>query len=195
MNPADFILASGSSRRRELLEQIGARFDCQPMDVDESLLPNEAAADYVTRLAVAKARAARDLLSQTNKLPVMGSDTTVVIDDRILAKPDNAEEGVDMLLSLAGRSHRVLTAVALISGRTEAVRLSNTQVWFCPLSRDQAQRYWQTGEPADKAGGYGIQGYGAVFVEKIEGSYSGVVGLPLAETRELLELFDIPYWQ
>lgn len=195
MNSADFILASGSSRRRELLEQIGARFDCQPMDVDESLLPNEAASDYVTRLAVAKARAARDLLSQTNNLPVMGSDTTVVIDGRILAKPENAEEGVGMLLSLAGRSHRVLTAVALICGQREEVRLSDTQVWFCPLSRDQALRYWQTGEPADKAGGYGIQGYGAVFVEKIEGSYSGVVGLPLAETRELLELFDIPYWQ
>lgn len=125
----------------------------------------------------------------------MGSDTTVVIDDQILGKPTNGEEAVAMLLSLAGRSHRVMTAVALVDDRQQAVRLSATTVSFCPINRDQALEYWQTGEPADKAGGYGIQGRGAVFVEKIEGSYSGVVGLPLAETRELLELFDIPYWQ
>jgi len=176
--------------------QIGARFVCCPMNVDESPLPSEGPGDYVTRLALSKAGAAYSAQdSAVRGLPAMGSDTTVVIDDQILGKPTNGEEAVAMLLSLAGRSHRVMTAVALVDDRQQAVRLSATTVSFCPINRDQALEYWQTGEPADKAGGYGIQGRGAVFVEKIEGSYSGVVGLPLAETRELLELFDIPYWQ
>jgi MAF protein len=175
--------------------QIGTRFICHPMDLDESLLPGETGCDYVTRLALSKAHAAYNSVGRADSLPTMGSDTTVVIDGRLLGKPKDAEDAVAMLLSLADCSHQVLTAVALVDDQQEAVRLSTTTVTFGSISRDQAIRYWHTGEPGDKAGGYGIQGFGAVFVEKIEGSYSGVVGLPLAETRELLELFDIPYWQ
>lgn len=192
MSAVDFVLASASPRRKELLRQIGARFSLAPVDVDETPWAGETPEDYVVRLALAKARAA---FGDAGGLPVLGADTTVTIDGRILGKPENEEESVAMLRSLSGRSHRVLTAIALVSADRSAWRISDTRVTFAPVTVAQCRRYWQTGEPADKAGGYGIQGFGAVFIDKIEGSYSGVAGLPLAQTRELLELFAIPYWQ
>lgn len=189
---ADFVLASASPRRRELLRQIGARFSLLTVAVDESPLQGETPEDYVLRLALAKAEAA---LAQAGGLPVLGADTTVTIDGLILGKPENESDGVSMLRALSGRSHRVLTAIALVSADRSAWRISDTRVTFALISEDQCRRYWRTGEPVDKAGGYAIQGLGAVFIDKIEGSYSGVAGLPLAQTRELLELFSIPYWQ
>ena len=188
----EFVLASGSPRRAELLRQIGARFCRRPVDIDETPLAGEAPAAYVERLALEKALAAQ---AADGSLPVMGSDTTVVIDDRILGKPADESDAVAMLMALSGRSHRVLTAVALVAADRRETRVSATEVTFAPLTEELCRRYWATGEPADKAGAYGIQGRGAVFVERLSGSYSGVVGLPLAETRALLESFDIGYWR
>jgi len=189
-NP-EFVLASASPRRRELLCQIGARFAVCPVDVDETHIPGESPEAYVQRLAEAKARAA---LGRLGPLPVLGSDTTVVVGDTPMGKPGSEAEGVAMLMALSGRSHRVLTAVAMVSAERCEWRLSQTPVTFASLDEDLCRRYWRTGEPADKAGGYAIQGRGAVFVAAISGSYSGVVGLPLAETRELLALFGLGYW-
>lgn len=188
---ADFVLASASPRRRQLLEQIGARFRVQPADVDERRLPGESPGDYVLRLAQVKARA---VAAHGAPLPVLGADTTVVADGRAMGKPTDEEDAVTTLMALSGRSHQVLTAVALVGGERCETRLSETEVTFCRLDESLCRRYWRTGEPGDKAGGYAIQGLGAVLVERIRGSYSGVVGLPLAPTRELLQLFGIPYW-
>ncbi len=187
---ADLVLASASPRRRDLLEQIGVRFRVRPADVDEGRRAGESARDYVARLAESKARA----VAATAELPVLGADTTVVTDERVLGKPADEEDAVATLMALSGREHRVLTALALVQGERCATRLSETRVTFCHLDEALCRRYWRTGEPADKAGAYGIQGLGAVLVEKIHGSYTGVVGLPLAQTRELLQLFGIPYW-
>lgn len=176
-------LASRSPRRLELLSQIGVHPEMIVTDVDESVLPGETPEDYVRRLAVAKAQAAHEGLAR--KAPVIGSDTAVVIDDRILGKPLDRQHAVEMLTGLAGRTHRVLTGVALINAGVH-YRLSESRVCFRQISEEEAGVYWDTGEPADKAGGYGIQGLGAVFVASLEGSYSGVMGLPLFETSELL---------
>jgi septum formation protein len=121
---------------------------------------------------------------------VLGADTAVVVDGRIMGKPRDRDEGIDMLLALSGRSHQVLSAVALAAGR-EAVRMSESRVTFCSLTQAQCAAYWDTGEPGDKAGGYAIQGRAAVFVSRLEGSYSGVMGLPVYETAELLREFGI----
>ena len=188
----DLVLASASPRRRELLGQIGVRFESRAVPVDESVRPGESPEDYVRRLALAKAEAAQ---SADCPVPVLGADTAVVTAGRILGKPSGEEDAVAMLMALSGRVHRVVTGVALVSAARSAWRISATSVTFTSLTEALCRRYWATGEPADKAGGYGIQGLGGVFVERIEGSYSAVVGLPLAETRELLDLFDIPYWQ
>lgn len=188
---ADFVLASASPRRRQLLEQIGARFRVHPADVDERRLPGESPREYVLRLARAKARS---VAAEAAPLPVLGSDTTVVADGRVMGKPADENDAVTMLMALSGRSHQVLTAVAMVDEEHCEWRLSETDVTFCRLDEALCRRYWRTGEPWDKAGGYAIQGLGAVLVEQIRGSYSGVVGLPLAPTRELLQLFSIPYW-
>lgn len=195
MSP-DLILASASPRRRELLAQIGCRFQVCPVDVDETPDPGENPEDYVVRLAVEKARSGAGL--RTGTLPVMGADTTVVspVDPFTpLGKPADESDAVAMLMALSGRDHEVLSAVALAAGDNVQWRLSRTRVRFRELSEAECRRYWRTGEPRDKAGAYAIQGLGAVFVEHIAGSYSGVVGLPLAETRELLDLYGIGYWQ
>jgi septum formation protein len=184
----DIHLASQSPRRRELLTQIGIAHDVLAVTVDESPRPGEAPAEYVLRLALAKARAGRALRPDR---PVLGADTAVVVDDRILGKPRDRNDALAMLGSLAGRGHRVLTAVALIGDREET-RLSVSHVRFRPIDESEAAAYWATGEPADKAGGYAVQGLGAVFVESIAGSYSGVMGLPLFETGELLRRAGIP---
>lgn len=187
-------LASQSPRRRELLDQIGVRYRCVSLDVPEQRLPAEAAQDYVVRLA--KAKAAAGWLQVKNKsVPVLGSDTIVVCAGEVLEKPGDEQQAVNMLLRMSGSEHLVLTAVALCMGDRCQTRLSTTTVRFRAICEAEARRYWHSGEPSDKAGGYGIQGLGAIFVESIKGSYSGVMGLPLYETSQLLGEFDVPVWQ
>ncbi len=188
MNDADhqIYLASRSPRRRELLGQIGVRFAVVEADTDETRLPGEHPEDYVLRLAVAKARAARETIPHQDRRPVLGADTAVVIGEQILGKPETREESLAMMQLLSGRAHRVLTAVALISEDGERTDLSESRVTFRTLDESEALGYWHTGEPRDKAGGYAIQGYGALFVSGLNGSYSGVMGLPLFETGRLL---------
>lgn len=188
MNDGDhqIYLASRSPRRRELLTQIGVRFVVVEADTDESRLPGEHPEDYVLRLALEKARAARAVLPRSDRRPVLGADTAVVIGERILGKPEDREDALAMMRLLSGRAHRVLTAVALIDADGERTDLSETRVTFRTLDEDEVLRYWRTGEPQDKAGGYGIQDHGALFVSWLNGSYSGVMGLPLFETGRLL---------
>ena len=190
-------LASTSPRRRELLTQIGIPFTVVQASVDESRLSGETPQAYVKRLSVAKA-CAGEVAVRANHMqpaPVIGADTSVVLGDTILGKPANQAEAVDMLLSLSGREHVVLTAVAVTEDGQHQARLSETRVRFREISVAEARAYWNTGEPRDKAGAYGIQGLGAVFVESISGSYSGVVGLPIFETTELLKLYKVVCWQ
>ena len=189
-------LASASPRRKDLLQQIGVRFEQLSVAVDETPGPDEAALDYVCRLAQSKAEAGFSLLSQSNKplAFVLGSDTSVVLDQRILGKPQHQQDAVDMLLALSGRCHQVITAVALVHGPETWLGHGLAEVKFCQISEQQAVDYWHSGEPQDKAGGYAIQGLGAVFVERISGSYSAVVGLPLFETAELLKQANIAIW-
>jgi len=186
-------LASGSPRRRELLTQIGVSFTVTSAPIDETPLPDESAVAYVERLARAKAEAG--LATLDGAAVVLGADTAVVLDGRILGKPENREDAVAMLADLAGREHQVLTAVALSDGQCCLSVCVSSNVRFRPISPDEARRYWASGEPADKAGGYAIQGLGAVFVTGLQGSYSAVVGLPLSETAELLAQFGIACWQ
>ena len=189
----DIYLASNSPRRRELLDQIGVRYAWLDSGVDEARHSEEAAEVHVLRLALSKARAGLSSIGERPLLPVLGADTIVVLDDAILGKPQTFEQGMEMLERLSGRTHRVLTAVALVDGEREASRLSVSNVSFREVAADEAQRYWETGEPWDKAGGYAIQGRGAIFIERLEGSYSGVMGLPLFETAHLLEEFGIQF--
>lgn len=191
MNP--LYLASGSPRRRELLTQIGVPFSVVSAPIDETPLPDESATAYVERLA--RAKAAAGLASVEGPAVVLGADTAVVLDGRILGKPDNREDALAMLADLSGREHQVLTAVALSDGQRVQSLCVTSKVRFRAISADEAQRYWASGEPADKAGGYAIQGLGAVFVTGLSGSYSAVVGLPLSETADLLGQFGIACWQ
>ncbi|WP_430461370.1 Maf family protein [Thalassolituus sp. LLYu03] len=190
------ILASSSPRRRELLQQIGVRFSTATADIDETPQAGEKPAAYVARLALEKALAVAGLNAlQPADTVYLGSDTTVVCDGEILGKPDDAAHACRILASLSGRTHQVMTAIALVQGGRSKVQTVVTQVTFCALSREQIQAYVATGEPADKAGAYGIQGKGAVLVAGIEGSYSNVVGLPLTETAALLQEFGVPIWE
>jgi septum formation protein len=186
-------LASRSPRRRELLAQLGLRSCVMAVDLDESALPGECPEDYVRRLAVAKAQTAYAALPATTRLPVLGADTAVVLGSRIFGKPRDGAEARAMLARLSGRQHRVLTGVALLHERLD-YRLSASQVRFRRISAAEAEAYWRSGEPADKAGGYAIQGLGAVFVAALQGSYSGVMGLPLFETAQLLAAAGLPIW-
>lgn len=190
------ILASASQRRKELLQQIGVYFNCMPMDIDETSLPGEDAQAYVLRLAEQKALAA---LPNSNGLPVLGSDTCVLLDGEIMGKPDTEQDAIDMLRRLSGRDHLVKTAVALCCEKDSKVQLCSevveTQVCFAELGDAQIVNYVKTGESMDKAGAYGIQGRAAVFVSCINGSYSNVVGLPLAETARMLEKMGVEIWQ
>ncbi len=190
-------LASQSPRRRELLAQIGVQFQVLSVDVEERQAPNESPEGYVQRLACDKSLAGWQKLSASSDVDaaVMGADTIVVLDGEVLEKPSDEADGTRMLMTLSGRVHEVFTAVALTSGKDQKAMICRTEVVFGEITQAQAKTYWRTGEPCDKAGGYGIQGAGAVFVEKISGSYSAVVGLPLFETRELLNQFDIGVWQ
>jgi septum formation protein len=189
MSRRRLILASQSPRRLALLGQLGLTVEVRPADVDESLHPGEAAAAYVLRLARAKAEAAHQSGAVT-----VAADTAVVLGDRVLGKPRDRAEGVAMLLALAGRTHEVMTGVAVRDdARLDSVCVV-TEVQFREIFEQEAHAYWDTGEGADKAGGYGIQGIGGIFAERIRGSYSAVVGLPLAETERLLRGFDVDIW-
>jgi septum formation protein len=184
-------LASHSPRRRALLAQIGVPHTVVAAHVDETLLPDESPADYVARLARLKAATVR---RRGEVLPVLAADTTVVLDGAVYGKPADRAEGLAMLAALAGRTHQVLTAVALATEEDVALRVNCSTVRFRDIARAEREAYWETGEPRDKAGGYAIQGYGAVFVAALSGSYSAVMGLPLCETAQLLREAGIPYW-
>ncbi|CAM4008819.1 Maf family protein [Vreelandella rituensis] len=183
-------LASASPRRKALLASIGVMADVIACDVDETPLPGEGGVDYVTRLAKAKAVAA----IPSTDLPVLGSDTAVILEDRVLGKPQNADHAAAMLRSLSGRSHEVVTAVVVHGPLGMLTACVTTQVMMRCLSEAEIAAYWRTGEPQDKAGGYAIQGKAAIFVERIAGSHSAVVGLPLYETAELLSRQGVPLW-
>jgi septum formation protein len=189
-------LASRSPRRRELLRQIGVVFELillremprQPADIDETPQAGEVPDEYVLRITREKALAAVGIM-RTRRLtvrPVLAADTTVVCDNEILGKPENAADASRILGLLAGRMHRVLTAVAVANDDTVEARVSESHVWFRALAPDEIRRYVVSGEPVDKAGAYAVQGRAAAFITRIEGSYSGIMGLPLAETAELL---------
>ena len=180
----DIHLASSSPRRHEILTAMGLRITAAGVDIDETRYEGEPVADMVVRLAIAKAAAARENLDQS--LPIIGADTAVVIGDQVLGKPGSQDEAVQMLASLSGRSHTVLTGVALDYAGVVRTTTSLTEVRFREISPDEAQSYWQSGEPLDKAGAYAVQGVAGIFVEELCGSYSGVVGLPVFETAALL---------
>lgn len=184
-------LASASPRRRELLAQIGLHVEVIHVDVPETRAPDEAPAALVQRLALDKARAGRARAARP--LPVIGADTVVVVEGEVLGKPRDRSAGLAMLERLGGREHEVLSAVAVV-GAAERVRLSTSRVLMRALSASECAAYWATGEPADKAGGYAIQGRAAVFVQALQGSYSGVMGLPLFETAELLRDEGVDLW-
>lgn len=179
-------LASASPRRSALLTQIGVAHEVRPVDIDEATAPDEPAAAYVQRLACAKAERLWERLPPAQRRAVLGADTAVVLQGQVLGKPRDADDHRTMLRQLSGRTHQVHTAVALRYDKGVQVRHSVSQVAFRALLDREIDAYWRSGEPADKAGGYAIQGLGAMFVSHIEGSYSGIVGLPLFETGELL---------
>ncbi|MGZ5031348.1 MAG: Maf family protein [Methylobacter sp.] len=180
---AQIILASASPRRRELLDQIKVVYRVHPVDLDESPLRNETPLDYVQRVAAEKSAAC--IAELGDGLPVLAADTAVVLDDLIMGKPKDRDDALAMLRLLSGKMHRVYSAISL-RGRQHDQAVSITEVTFRPLAECEIEAYWQSGEPADKAGSYAIQGLGGIFVESINGSFSGVVGLPLFETAELL---------
>lgn len=187
-------LASGSPRRRELLTQIGVPFTGLSAQIDETPFPDEQPQAYVERLARGKAEAGLALLSDEHAC-VLGADTAVVLDGRILGKPVDEADALAMLTALSGREHEVLTAVAVANRQGDEALTVSSRVRFRPIQIHEARAYWASGEPQDKAGSYAIQGLAAIFVEGLHGSYSAVVGLPLCETAELLSRFGIPCWQ
>ncbi len=188
----DLILASASPRRVELLASLGLSFAQRPADIDETYHAPETPTAYVERMALEKASAIAASLSAD--AVVVGADTTVLVDEHILGKPRDAADGVAMLQQLSGRSHRVLTGLSVLRGQRQQVQCIESEVWFRAIGVEEAERYWATGEPADKAGGYGIQGIGSIFVERIAGSYSGVMGLPLAALEAQLRTVGFDIW-
>lgn len=189
-------LASQSPRRAELLAQIGVEFQQFAVNIDESALPEESPEALVQRLALQKAQAgwAKTNADRLPEAPVLGSDTIVLCEGEVLGKPTDKLDGLRMLRLLAAYPHQVLTSVALVSAAGSDVLTSVNKVAFRCLSEAEIEAYWETGEPLDKAGGYGIQGAAAVFIESLEGSYSSVMGLPLYETAQLLAQHDVKYW-
>src|ERR1700734_1017351 len=192
---SDFVyLASGSPRRRELLQQIGVSFRLVGTSVDETVRLAENAPAYGLRLAAAKADAGWQT-SGAGDAPVLAADTAVVLDGKILGKPADRQDAEAMLRQLSGRTHEVLTAVALRSAAGLQSRISRSEVTFRTIEAPEAQAYWETGEPRDKAGGYAIQGRAAVFVAHLRGSFSGVMGLPLFETAQLRGEAGVAHWR
>ncbi len=193
------ILASASPRRAQLLAQIGVPYTVIPAALDEQRLPGEPVERCVLRLAEQKALKVQLALGAPGvsraALPVLGADTAVLIDDEMLGQPPDREAALQMLSRLSGRVHVVLSAVALASGSGVRSALSRSEVRFRRLARAECAAYWDTGEPRGKAGAYAIQGLGAVFIEQLHGSYSGVMGLPLFETAALLAEAGVPVWR
>ena len=183
-------LASASPRRRELLAQIRVPHEIEPPEVNEERLPGEPPRAYVLRLARAKALCVR--ARRPPGQPVLAADTAVVLEDSVFGKPRDRRDALEMLGALGGRTHEVLTAIALAADNGVATALSVSAVRLKVLTEAERAAYWHSGEPCDKAGAYAIQGLGAVFVESLSGSYSGVMGLPLYETAQLLEAAGIP---
>ena len=191
---SDFVyLASASPRRRELLRQIGVSFRLIDVSIDESARAGEGAAAYVERLAGEKAEAGWRARPDP-QAPVLAADTAVIVEGRILGKPKDRADAEAMLSTLSGRTHEVLTAIALRDSSGAKLRLSRSQVTFRPLAPAEIRAYWDTGEAKDKAGGYAIQGLAAVFIASLAGSFSGVMGLPLYEVAELLEQAGVSRW-
>ncbi|KZX66663.1 septum formation protein Maf [Vibrio sp. HI00D65] len=199
MEKKHLVLASGSPRRKELLSQLGYEFSVLVTDVEECKHTQETAEEYVKRLSLDKALAALSLLTTNpsekqhvasgSDTVVLGSDTVVVSQGQVLEKPADFSDSKRMLTQLANGRHQVMTAVSVVSKEKQKTEIVITDVWFKPLSEKEIEQYWQTGEPCDKAGSYGIQGLGGRFVTRIEGSYYAVVGLPLFETDQLLQEF------
>ncbi len=187
MNPLNQIyLASSSPRRRELLEQIGIDYQLVAVDVDETVQMNERAEQYVVRLSIDKAMAGWHRVGHG---VVIGADTAVVIDGTILGKPKDRDDFFQMFSMLAGHTHQVMSGVALVGGDERMIhRLCVSHVTFRQMSPSEIESYWQSGEPTDKAGGYGIQGMAAAYIRHLDGSYSGVMGLPLFELMELMAI-------
>lgn len=183
------ILASQSPRRRELLTQIGITYRVEVADIDETPRPNENPFELVQRLAIEKAQAVWE--QSTQVLPVLGADTLGFVEDQLLLKPTDFDDARRILKSLSNREHNILTAVAICSTYGQTVRLNHSRVWFRAISDAEIAAYWESGEPQDKAGAYGIQGLAAVFIERLEGSHSGVMGLPLFETAQLLQTHGV----
>lgn len=188
MQEVQIILASASPRRRELLEQIGIRFLVQTADVDESPLVDETPEALVKRLAIMRAESVWNRRKKAGEkaLPVLGSDTVGILNGELLVKPLDFADAKQMLQKMSGRQHEILTAVALVTASGSTVVINHNVVSFRSISDAEILAYWKTGEPQDKAGAYAIQGRGAIFIERLEGSYSGVMGLPLFETARLL---------
>ncbi|MFM2599386.1 Maf family protein [Vibrio fortis] len=209
MNKSSLVLASGSPRRKELLTQLGYEFSVLVTDIEEQQQPDEDAQAYVQRLSLDKAKAALNLIAEqepnsdstvslgsdntaslgSDNIVVLGSDTVVVSQGQVLEKPSDLADCKRMLTQLSDQRHQVMTAVSVVSADKQKTEIVITDVWFKPLSEQEIEKYWQTGEPCDKAGSYGIQGLGGRFVTRIEGSYYAVVGLPLFETDQLLQEF------
>jgi len=179
-------LASRSPRRRELLDQIGVKYECLDVEINEDWNGEETARDYVARLAQGKAQTGLLQLKDRQDCVVLAADTSVVLDDIILGKATTKDEAMEMLSNLSGRCHHVYTGLALAGQEQEKVCVNLNRVYFRHLTPEECQQYCATGEPLGKAGGYAVQGLGTIFIERIEGSYSGVMGLPLFETAELL---------
>jgi len=184
---AQVILASASPRRRELLEQIGVRAIVKSVDIDESRKPGEPVKEYVQRLAMEKAERGFSTIKNSQKLPVVGSDTIVVIDGIVLGKPEDRQQAKEMLQQLSGQKHTVLTSVAIVTEDKKVIDTSSSEVLFNKLELQEIEDYVATGETDDKAGSYAIQGLAAQFVKNLNGSFSGVMGLPLFETVQLLK--------
>lgn len=182
-------LASASPRRQELLHQLGLEFDVMPSNILEVRKPGESPAEYVMRVAGDKARRVAQRVKERNLpvYPVLGADTEVVLEDEILGKPENPTHGREMLHRLAGRTHEVLSGVCVWDRGREYTALSTSRVSLRPLTEAEIAQYWETGEPQGKAGAYAIQGRAAAFIAKLEGSYSGVMGLPLHELDGILQ--------
>lgn len=193
MTAVDLYLASASPRRRELLQQMGVRFEVLPVVINEAQRVNELPRAYAQRLAQEKAQAGWQLLALAQRQPVLGADTIVIIDDLILGKPRDRAEAISMLQRLSGRRHQVVTAVALVADHC-SVAVNVSEVRFRTLSLPECEAYWAIGEAADKAGAYAIQGRAAIFIEHLSGSYSGVMGLPIFETTQLLQQANVPVW-
>lgn len=184
-------LASASPRRKELLAQLGVSFIQIENDFDETPLANETPEDYVKRLAIGKARSAKPFCDPANRLPILGADTIVVLNNNFLGKPKDLEEAKLMLSQLSGQTHQVYSGVSLCYQDNAIWEVSKSDVTFCQLSEETIEAYCATKEPLGKAGSYAIQGIAGSFVNGISGSYSGIVGLPLYETRMLLEQMQI----